>query len=209
MNKNHWYDGKFFDLFIAPNQDRAFSIVRELVMDGSSVLDVGCGTGRLAFQLSDKCSAIDGIDLSRRNVQTAISRLTKEHGGGITFRHADAFEFLSSHRNRYDYAVLSYVIHEVEERARGELLSALSAAADKVILVDYMVPQPGNMQKAFDRLVELAAGREHYRNFRSFIDGGGLSGLIRKAGLNMVGQPIRVGSSGEILVVSVSSSVRG
>ncbi len=48
-NKDHWYDGQFFDRFIAPNQDNVFARVREIITDGSSVLDVGCGTGRLAF----------------------------------------------------------------------------------------------------------------------------------------------------------------
>ena len=50
-NKNHWYDGLFYDKIIAPNQDRAFQIVKSLINKNSSVLDVGCGTGRLAFQL--------------------------------------------------------------------------------------------------------------------------------------------------------------
>ncbi len=67
-NKNHWYDGKFYDILIAPNQDRAFNIAINLIKEQSSVIDVGCGTGRLSFQLKDRCKVVDGIDLSERNI---------------------------------------------------------------------------------------------------------------------------------------------
>lgn len=202
MNKNHWYDGKFFDLFIAPNQDTAFAMVKDEVNEGSSVLDVGCGTGRLAFQLANKCSAIDGIDPSRRNVQTALSRLAKERNDKIAFHHAGALEFLSARPARYDFATLSYVIHEVDEEDRVGLIRTLSSAAEKIILVDYRLPRRAPFRKAFDDLVELAAGPGHYRNFRTFIRSGALPGLVRRAGLNLIEEPRHIGSSGEMLVVS-------
>lgn len=31
INKNHWYDGWFYDLFIAPNQDRLFGQIIKLI----------------------------------------------------------------------------------------------------------------------------------------------------------------------------------
>jgi len=63
--KDHWYDGLFYDKLIAPNQDRAFRLVKSLIIKNSSVPDVGCGTGPLALQLKDECNSLDGIDLSR------------------------------------------------------------------------------------------------------------------------------------------------
>jgi hypothetical protein len=36
--KHHWYDGTFFDLFIAPNQDPVFQAVKALINPGSTVL---------------------------------------------------------------------------------------------------------------------------------------------------------------------------
>lgn len=67
-NKNHWYDGWFYDTIIAPNQDKLFSQIEKLIEPKSSIIDVGCGTGRLAFRLSAKCRSILGIDLSKRNI---------------------------------------------------------------------------------------------------------------------------------------------
>jgi hypothetical protein len=31
-NKNHWYDGWFYDTFIAPNQDRLFSQIAKYIL---------------------------------------------------------------------------------------------------------------------------------------------------------------------------------
>ena len=56
-NKEHWYDGWFYGRWIAPNQDRLFGQIKNLLPPNSTVIDVGCGTGRLAFTLVDKCTA--------------------------------------------------------------------------------------------------------------------------------------------------------
>ena len=71
INKKHWYDGIFYDKVIAPNQDKAFRVAKDMMNKQSSVIDVGCGTGRLSFQLADKCKKVDGIDLSEKNIGVA------------------------------------------------------------------------------------------------------------------------------------------
>ncbi|MCK5572311.1 MAG: class I SAM-dependent methyltransferase [Bacteroidetes bacterium] len=69
--KNHWYDGLFYDRFIAPNQDPLFTLIRGLIHPEATILDVGCGTGRLAWQLSERCRLVHGIDPSHRNIARA------------------------------------------------------------------------------------------------------------------------------------------
>ncbi len=56
QNKNHWYDGWFYDIFIAPNQDLLFREIKAIIEPNSSVIDVGCGTGRFSFSVSDKAA---------------------------------------------------------------------------------------------------------------------------------------------------------
>ena len=34
-NKDHWYDGWFYDNFIAPNQDRLFGQIKNLIEPNS------------------------------------------------------------------------------------------------------------------------------------------------------------------------------
>ena len=42
QNKNHWYDGWFYDRIIAPNQDVTIVQMMRMIEKGSSVVDVGC-----------------------------------------------------------------------------------------------------------------------------------------------------------------------
>ncbi|MBK7710882.1 MAG: hypothetical protein IPJ37_07995 [Bacteroidales bacterium] len=51
-NKNHWYDGWFYDKIIAPNQDKLFGQIKNIIEQGSDIIDVGCGTGRPEFSLA-------------------------------------------------------------------------------------------------------------------------------------------------------------
>ena len=44
VNKYHWYDGRFYDTFIAPNQDKLFGQIIDLIQPNSDIIDIGCGT---------------------------------------------------------------------------------------------------------------------------------------------------------------------
>ena len=77
QNKNHWYDGWFYDKLIAPNQDRMFGEIKNLIEPNSSIIDVGCGTGRFSFTIADKVKKVIGIDLSSKNITTANKTLQK------------------------------------------------------------------------------------------------------------------------------------
>jgi SAM-dependent methyltransferase len=185
-NKNHWYDGLFYDKLIAPNQDKAFEIVKSVIREEASVLDVGCGTGRLSFQLSGKCRKVDGIDLSARNIRTAMKTLSANPKGNIEFFHSGADMRLKQSVMKYDYAVLSYVIHEINIDERAGLLKLLASEVGEIIIVDYLVPRPAGITDFINGLVEFAAGREHYRNFKSFVENGGINGLVRETGLKII-----------------------
>jgi SAM-dependent methyltransferase len=185
-NKDHWYDGRFYDIVIAPNQDAMFQRVKDLVREGSTVLDVGCGTGRLAFQLAEKCRHIDGVDQSERNVAVARDKLARHSAKNIDFHHADVFQFLRESPTRFDVAILTYVVHEMDRSLRLDLLAVLAESAREIIIVDYLAPQPRNFAGLLNELIEYVAGIDHYRNFRSFLQAQGLSGLGRSAGLSVM-----------------------
>lgn len=201
-NKNHWYDGWFYDKFIAPNQDKAFSAVKELIDKGSTVLDAGTGTGRLVFQLSDKCSRVDGIDLSIKNIEKAKENLNKNPMPNVNLFHSSIEKYFSEPFIKYDYAVLSFVIHEIDESNRKNILTILSSAASKIILVDYLFPRPLNIWSMLNEAVEFAAGFGHYSNYKNYISGGGIPGLAERSGLVILNETKNSPSSAHIAVLT-------
>lgn len=127
QNKNHWYDGWFYDTIIAPNQDKLFGQIKELIESHSKVIDVGCGTGRLAFALADQGISVLGIDLSKRNIDRANLNLLQQPNDQITFEHLSLSEICNQRlHTHFDYAVITYVIHEVNENERIILLNEKS-----------------------------------------------------------------------------------
>jgi SAM-dependent methyltransferase len=185
-NKDHWYDGWIYDLLIAPHQDRLFCGIRELIQPGASVVDIGCGTGRLPFFLSGHCRSVLGLDLSKRNIDRAQLLLSRKPRPNVSLRHAAAGTALSGGKEHYDYAVMTYVLHEVGPRERVGLMLAALRAADTLIIGDYPVPVPGGFDGALIRAVEFAAGAGHYENYKDFVRTGGIRGLAAKAGLKIV-----------------------
>ena len=187
-NKQHWYDGWFYDRWIAPNQDRLFGQIKQVIEPHSRVLDVGCGTGRLAFALAHKCDIVLGIDLSQRNIDRALRNLSLHPNRNITFEHRTLPEIASDGKRRFDYAVLTYVLHEVAEHERAELLQDISRVADRIIVGDYRVPRPAGPFSALNEVVEFAAGRDHYTNFKSFVVNGGIRPLVESGHLEVIAE---------------------
>jgi ubiquinone/menaquinone biosynthesis C-methylase UbiE len=185
-NKDHWYDGLFYDRFIAPHQDASFDMLKDLIKDNSALLDAGCGTGRLAFRLADKCSKIVGVDLSERNISVAKTNLLKSSVQNIEFYHADINKFIAKSDTLFDYAVISYAIHEIDEENRELTLNSLSRMAKEIIIIDYLIPQPSTPLKILSEAVEFAAGWNHYRNYKSFMRNNGIEGLAKLNGLKIV-----------------------
>jgi len=185
-NLEHWYDGWFYDRWIAPNQDRLFGQIKSLIPRGSTVIDVGCGTGRLAFTLADTCSCVLGIDLSKRNVERAQLRLSRTPLHGVSFGHKSVCEVLSERTKRFDYAVLTYVLHEVAAEDRSMLLQEAAQVAERVVIGDYLVPVPGGFWSFLNEVVERVAGLDHYRNFRSYVSRGGIAGLVATLKLELL-----------------------
>ncbi len=186
QNKNHWYDGWFYDSFIAPNQDKLFGRIKDLIKISSKVIDVGCGTGRFSFYAADKCQYILGIDLSKRNIDRANLILKRNPHPKIYFQHKSIDEIISENNVHFDYAVVTYVIHEVAESERINLLNEIFLIADKIIIGDYLVPKAFGFWSLLNEAVEFAAGSEHYKNYKSYVSNGGINGLAVKAGFKVI-----------------------
>jgi hypothetical protein len=93
------------------------------------------------------------------------------------------------------------VFHELEREKRLPLLKEMRRLAPTLIIVDYRVPLPTGFSRLFIRLIEGLAGRDHYRNFRSFVELGGLAPLLVKQGLSVEEELPLHGSSLHLLRV--------
>jgi len=200
-NKYHWYDGWFYDIVIAPNQDKLFVQIKNLIDPGSKVIDIGCGTGRLEFALAGKCQSVLGIDLSKRNIDKAQLTLSMQPNKKISFQHANVNEIDNYQQVHFDFAILTYVIHEVNEEERIDLLTGIARVSDKIIVGDYLVPRPDNFGSYISESIEFIAGREHYRNFKSYISDGGIYPLADKAGLKVINEITNHPLSNHIVVL--------
>jgi len=185
QNKNHWYDGWFYDKLIAPNQDRMFGEIKNIITPNSSVIDVGCGTGRFSFSIAENVNIVVGVDLSSKNITTANQTLQKNPNNKISFLHATLSNLISQNHH-FDYAVMTYVIHEVNPDERILLLNEMAEIANKIIIGDYLVPTNKGFWGLLNEVVEFAAGNEHYTNFKDFVKNDGLTGLTKAANLKVV-----------------------
>lgn len=201
-DKKHWYDGKFYDRLIAPNQDRMFAQIKNLIPQYSKILDVGCGTGRLSFQLSNYCEKVVGIDLSSKNISVANSNLKNSSKKNVFFVHGDVKKIKNDISEKFDFAVITYVIHEVDDEERVKLLMEIKQVAENIIIGDYIVPTPNSLWGKLNVIVEYFAGKEHYNNFKSYVKNGGIDYLVKCAELKIVKEIKNEPSTSHLVVVN-------
>ncbi len=202
LDKNHWYDGWFYDKIIAPNQDKLFEQIKNYIDSDSVLIDVGCGTGRLAFSFADKCKSVLGIDLSKRNIDRANRTLEKRSMTNVSFFHGNVNELNHNDKKHFDYAILTYVIHEVNEEERISLIKDIIQIADKLIIADYIVPKPKGFEGWLSKTIEFIAGKEHYKNYKSYMQNGGIYYLAEKAGLKIIDEKQTQSNTNHIVVLS-------
>ncbi len=201
QEKKHWYDGWFYDRLIAPNQDVLFAHIRRHIPPEATVLDIGTGTGRLAFQLAARGNAVHAIDLSLRNVERALSRLLRDPHPTLSIEHAGVDVLLERGIPKFHFAVLTFVLHEIPSAERRHVLEVAARLAETVLVGEYRVPFPGGFDGALTRVVEFVAGREHFTNFKDFIAAGGVPGLIKALPLHIDHEVQRLPNTGSLYVL--------
>ena len=67
------------------------ALLREYIEAGSTVLDLGCGTGSLSVLLAERGQVVTGVDVSPRMIEAAHAKATR-HDVDVTFILGDASE---------------------------------------------------------------------------------------------------------------------
>jgi len=202
LDMKHWYDGWFYAVFVDPWEKEIGEIISDFMEDDSTVIDIGCGTGAIVFRLAKKCKRVVGIELSLKMIQYANKKKEEGKYPNVEFVHADATNLSGTIDQRFDYAITSLVIHEMKVDDRVKAINEMKVIAKKIIIADYIAPQPMNLWGISNILSERLAGIDHYRNYRSFIADKGIDNLLYSCGLHI--EQEKIDKTGTFRIVKVS-----
>lgn len=152
-----WQDYYSFEAKAAgkPSATCGFSLVlRDLLvksgalLPSSRIIDIGCGTGRVSFPLSEVCSRVHGIDANAACVETAIALIGNKEN--ISFERRSWLKLDVSASPEYDLA-LACMCPFIRNADDIRKLESLSSSKCAVVTV-----RPGSsnplMAKALHRL---------------------------------------------------------
>jgi len=87
-----------------------YRIILDLIPEGSSVLDLGCGTGELLYLLiKEKKVKGQGIEIDEKAIYMCVEK-------GLSVLHWDLDSGLSEYKDKYfDYVILNQTIQELKK----------------------------------------------------------------------------------------------
>lgn len=178
-DKSLFYYGKLYNKLLDPLIKPSRAAIIDRIPFGSSVLDIGCGTGLLCLELKrQKDCKVTGIDLSRRMLEHARSI---NPFADVEFLHQDATNMVDLNEKRFDYILILNVIHELWPDDQLKMLQEAFRIGHRIIIFDSNVPLPWNVSGVIKRLIEITFGFDHYPQFRAYLKSGGIMGILAQS----------------------------
>jgi hypothetical protein len=76
-----------------------------------------------------------------------------------------------------------------------------SSSASNIILIDYLTPRTKGIWSFLNEIVEYAAGKEHYSNFKTYVAQNGIKGLSERTGLKILHEVKNKPSTSHLVVL--------
>lgn len=195
---------KVIDPINAPLRDA--TVAMSPLVEGASVLDIGCGTGELVAAYAEVGASVAGVDLSDGMLAIARERL----GGAADLRSADATE-LPFPDNRFDLVTASLILHELTSPVQQGVVAEMvrvTRPGGHLLIADFRIGPlrvKGRLLRVFSTLAERLAGREHHHNWRLYMASGGMPAVLDALGLEVEREKIVGGGNMSLWLVPVPS----
>jgi len=172
------YSARFYDRllspFISPIRRRVLFLVKKYRYH--SILDVCCGTGDQLKLLKAHGFEGKGVDLSDAMLSVAQ---TGEQQADCIKQDATKMAYEDA---RFDLVMTAFALHEKEYTIARKIIEEMvrvTKEGGNILIVDYELSKKTSLfSKWMIYFIERLAGGEHYRNFRSYIQKGGLPELL-------------------------------
>jgi len=202
LEKKHWYDGwvyaKFIDTQPIPFRYKILNYMRIK----KPVLDVGGGTGGFTLELAKHSKEVVGIDISKKQITQAKTKLENSGLKNLEFRHINALTISEEFDMQFNFAVFTFMLHEIDHKDRIALLTEISKVAKSVIIMEFNIPHPWNIWGIINRSIEFFAGKNHFSNFLDFKRRGGINKILEEVGFQISEEKINRKNVFKIVVAS-------
>jgi cobalt-precorrin-6B (C15)-methyltransferase len=134
-------------------QDEVLGIdlVKLALRPDDCVLDIGCGSGKVAIAMAARVSGVSAVDRNGEAIAYARDRARKAERGNITFYHQEAVDFLAG-ASRFDCAFVG------GSGRLAEVLALLADRVDRTIVVNAVLL--ATLQTAVTEMQRLGIFRE-------------------------------------------------
>jgi len=176
--QEYQYSARIYDRllspFISPIRRRVLALVKKHKY--STVLDVCCGTGDQLKLLKAHGFNGEGVDLS-----DAMLKVARKGEFQADCMKQDAAE-MGYGDAKFDLVMTAFALHEKEHTSARKIIEEMVRVTKEggdILIVDYELSEKTSLfSKWMIYFIEWFAGGEHYRNFRSYIQKGGLPVLL-------------------------------
>ena len=181
MKSNYNLMAKIYDpIFYLALKPIRIAVMNELPKYKEKIiLDLCCGTGNQIKLLSKHGFR----NLYCLDISDSMLEIAKRSDSSIKIYNEDATK-TSFNDASFDVVIISFAIHEKDRNTQQALINEAYRIIKKdgfMLVVDYVFD---NKTTKFGRIlisiIERIAGREHYRNFKNYIQNEGLLSLIKK-----------------------------